>query len=37
MKKDFRVYLDDIIDCCDRIASYIQNKNKEAFDNDIEL
>ena len=37
MKKDFRVYLDDIITSIASIAKYIQGKSKEDFDNDEEV
>lgn len=37
MKKDFRVYLDDIVESCDMIAEYIDGSNKELFDNDQRL
>ena len=37
MKKDFRVYLDDIIESSSLIANYISGKNKEQFDNDSEM
>lgn len=34
MKKDFRVYLDDVIESCSLIAQYISGKSKEEFDTD---
>ncbi|MGI8420631.1 MAG: HepT-like ribonuclease domain-containing protein [Candidatus Levyibacteriota bacterium] len=34
MTKDFRVYLDDVIQSCTLIAEYISGGNKEQFDND---
>lgn len=37
MKKDFRVYLDDILESSSLIAKYISGKNKEQFDNDSEM
>lgn len=37
MKKDFRVYLDDIIESSSLIAKYISGKNKEQFANDSEM
>jgi uncharacterized protein with HEPN domain len=37
MKKDYRVYLDDIIESSSLIAKYISGKNKEQFDNDSEM
>ena len=37
MKKDFRVYLDDIIESGSLIAKYISGKNKEQFDDDSEM
>lgn len=35
MKKDIRVYLDDIAESCSRIARYIKGKNKTAFEEDV--
>jgi len=35
MKKDFRVYLDDIIDSCDLIANYIQGVTKDNLEKDV--
>ena len=37
MKKDILVYLDDIIESCNRIALYINSKTKEEFEENIEL
>lgn len=37
MKKDFRVYLDDIVNSCNTIAEYIDGLNNEQFDNDQRL
>jgi uncharacterized protein with HEPN domain len=37
MKKDFRVYLDDVIISSVAIAKYIQGKTKEEFDQNGEL
>ncbi len=37
MKKDFRVYLDDIIESCERIAKYIKNVDQTTFEDNIEL
>ena len=37
MKKDTRVYSDDIIECCKRISEYIEGNDKAAFENDLEL
>lgn len=37
MKKDLRVYLDDVIESCSLIAKYIKDKNKEQFDNDSKM
>ena len=37
MKKDFRVYLDDIIESCSLIAKYISGKNKAQFDKNSEM
>jgi uncharacterized protein with HEPN domain len=37
MKKDFRVYLSDIIDSCDKIANYIHRKTKDDLENETEL
>lgn len=37
MKKDFRVYLDDIIESCDRIAKYIKDSDKANFENNVEM
>jgi len=34
MKKDFRVYLDDVVKSSVSIANYINGKSKEKFDND---
>lgn len=36
MKKDLRVYLEDIIESCNRIAQYIEGKTFEQFCEDIE-
>jgi uncharacterized protein with HEPN domain len=36
MKKDFRVYLDDIIESCERIAKYIKDTDLAAFEKDVE-
>ena len=35
--KDFRVYLDDIIESCTLIARYIRGKSQTAFENDRQL
>lgn len=37
MKKDFRVYLDDIVDSCTKIAQYINGKDQKSFEEDTEL
>ena len=37
MKKDIRVYLDDIIESSEKISIYIKSKTKEEFDEDTEL
>ncbi len=37
MKKDLRVYLEDIIVSCDRIAQYIHSETQKQFNEDIEL
>ncbi len=37
MKKDFQVYLDDIIESCNKIARYIEGKDRQAFEEDTEL
>ncbi|SRR5258708_23007270 len=37
MKKDFRVYLDDIIESCERIAKYIKAADRDTFENNEEL
>jgi len=37
MNKDIQVYLDDIIDSCDRIAQYIEGVDAERFISDVEL
>lgn len=37
MKKDAKVYLDDVIESSESIARYIQGKRKEEFDEDDEL
>lgn len=35
MKKDLRVYLDDIIESCSKIERYIKGKNKTDFEEDV--
>lgn len=37
MKKNLKVYLDDIISSCEKIEKYIENKNQESFENNDEL
>jgi uncharacterized protein with HEPN domain len=37
MKRDLRVYLDDIIESCSLIAKYIEGKNQEQFDKDTAM
>lgn len=37
MKKDLRVYLDDIVKSSALIAKYISDKNKDQFDTDIAM
>lgn len=37
MKKDLHVYLEDIIESCDKIAQYIHGKTYNRFSEDIEL
>ena len=37
MKKDFRVYLDDIIESSDLIDTYIKGLSKEDFDNSTDI
>jgi uncharacterized protein with HEPN domain len=37
MKKDYRVYLDDIIESCNQITKYINGKNKAVFEGDRKL
>ena len=37
MKKDPRVYIDDVIKSCSSVAKYIEGKNKEQFGQDDEL
>ena len=37
MIKDIRVYLDDIIESSEKIASYIAGKDKSEFENNTEL
>src|ERR1700722_7002660 len=37
MKKHFRVYLDDIIESCERIAKYIKDVDRATFEENIEL
>ncbi|MDP4011020.1 MAG: DUF86 domain-containing protein, partial [Candidatus Roizmanbacteria bacterium] len=37
MKKDLRVYIEDIIDSCAKIAQYIDVQSKEQFEENIEL
>ncbi len=37
MKKDIRIYLDDVIESCTLIAKYIEGKNKQDFDKNEEL
>lgn len=37
MIKDVKVYLDDIVKSCEKIASYTKNTNKVDFDNDDKL
>ena len=37
MRKDFRVYLDDIIESCKRIATYIEDTDQATFEDNIEL
>lgn len=36
MKKDFRVYLDDIIESSTLIAKYIKGVSKEEFEDNVE-
>ncbi len=37
MKKDYRVYLDDIVKSCDLIARYINGRSKEDLAKETEL
>lgn len=37
MIKGTKVYLEDILESCNRIAEYIQGKSKEGFEDDTEL
>jgi uncharacterized protein with HEPN domain len=37
MKKDPRVFLDDILESIDRVESYIKGVKKEQFELDIQL
>ena len=37
MKKDLRVYIEDIVDSCAKIAQYIDVQSKEQFEENIEL
>jgi len=37
MTKDILVYLDDIVESCNKITLYLQGINKETFDNDGRL
>ncbi len=37
MKKDVRVYLDDIIESCGRISEYIEGVDRNTFENDEKI
>ena len=37
MNKDFKVYLSDIIESCNKIAEYIKQKSQNEFEEDTEI